>query len=91
MKALKAMCATAPTDAGAQLPHVTCPVLVVQGSADPDWADPRAEGEKIVADLPAGLGELVVLEGAGHYPHAQMPDEVLALALPFLARTLARA
>jgi pimeloyl-ACP methyl ester carboxylesterase len=91
MKALKAMCATAPTDAGAQLPHVTCPVLVVQGSADPDWADPRAEGEKVVADLPAGLGELVVLEGAGHYPHAQMPDEVLALALPFLAKTLARA
>ena len=91
MKALQAMCKTAPTDAGAQLPNVTCPVLIVEGSLDPDWADPRAEGEKIIADLPAGLGELVVIEGAGHYPHAQTPDEVLALALPFLARTLARA
>ncbi|MFS1303342.1 alpha/beta hydrolase [Streptosporangium longisporum] len=88
MKALQAMCKSAPTDAGAQLPNVTCPVLIIQGSLDPDWADPRAEGEKIIADLPAGLGELVVIEGAGHYPHAQTPDKVLALALPFLAKTL---
>ena len=91
MKALQAMCRTNPGDAGAQLPHVTCPVLVIEGDADPDWADPRAEGEKIIADLPAGRGELVVLEGVGHYPHAQAPDQVLALTLPFLTRTLARA
>jgi pimeloyl-ACP methyl ester carboxylesterase len=88
MKALQAMMKTSPADAGARLAHVACPVLVVQGSLDPDWADPRAEGENIVADLAPGLGELVVLEGVGHYPHTQSPAEVLALALPFLARTL---
>jgi pimeloyl-ACP methyl ester carboxylesterase len=91
MKALQAMCQANPGDAGAQLSNVECPVLVIEGSADPDWADPRAEGKKIVADLSAGLGELVVLDGVGHYPHAQTPDQVLALTLPFLARTLARA
>jgi pimeloyl-ACP methyl ester carboxylesterase len=91
MKVLQAMCKTSPADAGAQLPNVGCPVLVIEGSLDPDWADPRAEGEKIVAGLPAGLGELVVIEGAGHYPHAQMPDELLALALPFLTKTLTNA
>ncbi len=90
MKVLQAMCKTSPTDAGAQLANVTCPVLVIEGSLDPDWADPRAEGEKIIADLPTGLGELAVIDGAGHYPHAQTPDEVLALARPFLAKTLAR-
>jgi pimeloyl-ACP methyl ester carboxylesterase len=42
-------------------------------------------------DLPAGLGELIVIDGAGHYPHAQTPDQVLALALPFLAKTLTNA
>jgi pimeloyl-ACP methyl ester carboxylesterase len=89
MKALQAMTKTDPADAGAMLPKVACPVLVVQGSVDPDWADPRAEGEKIVADLPDGLGELVVLEGVGHYPHTQSPDEVLALAVPFLAKAFA--
>ncbi|MGW5557655.1 alpha/beta fold hydrolase [Micromonospora sp. NPDC003944] len=88
MKALQAMAKTSPADAGRQLPNVTRPVLVIQGSADPDWADPRAEGERIIADLPRGLGELAVIDGAGHYPHVQTPDEVLALALPFLARTL---
>ncbi|WP_069757925.1 alpha/beta fold hydrolase [Streptomyces sp. LUP47B] len=91
MKALQDMCKSKPTDAGTQLAHVTCPVLVVEGSLDPDWADPRAEGAKIIADLPAGLGELAVIDGAGHYPHAQTPDQVLALALPFLAKAAGRA
>jgi pimeloyl-ACP methyl ester carboxylesterase len=91
MKALQAMCQANPDDAGGQLPNVACPVLVIEGTADPDWADPRAEGEKIIADLPAGRGELVVLDGVGHYPHAQTPDQLLALAVPFLARTLVRA
>ena len=87
MKALQAMCKAKPSDADAQLKNVRCPVLVIEGSADPDWADPRAEGEKIIADLPQGLGQLVVMPGVGHYPHAQTPDELLALALPFLAKT----
>jgi pimeloyl-ACP methyl ester carboxylesterase len=91
MKALQAMTRSSPADAGAQLANVACPVLVIEGGLDPDWADPRAEGERILADLPHGLGELAVIPGAGHYPHMQTPDEVLALALPFLARTSARA
>jgi len=85
MKALQAMGKTPPVDAGEQLGNVRCPVLVVQGSADPDWAAPRAEGEAIVADLPTGLGRLVVIDGAGHYPHVQFPEQTLAAVLPFLA------
>jgi pimeloyl-ACP methyl ester carboxylesterase len=91
MKVLQAMCTTAPTDAGAQLANVRCPVLVVEGDLDPDFVDPRAEGEAVLAALPDGLGELVVLEGVGHYPHAQAPDALLAVTLPFLARVLTRA
>ena len=52
MKALQAMCRTKPADAAAELKNVRCPVLIIEGSADPDWADPNAEGEKIIADLP---------------------------------------
>ena len=79
------MTKTNPADAGAQLAHVTCPVLVIEGSLDPDWADPRAEGEKVVADLPAGLGELVVLDGVGHYPQVEVPEEFTRAVLSLLA------
>lgn len=89
--AFKAMGSASPVDAGAALRDVGCPVLVVEGSADPDWADPRAEGERVVAELPAGLGELVVLDGVGHYPHVEVPGRVSELVLPFLRRALARA
>ncbi|WP_309054636.1 alpha/beta hydrolase [Streptomyces sp.] len=74
-----------PADAGARLADVRCPALVVMGTLDPDWPDPRAEGEGIVAALPAGLGRLALIEGAGHYSHTQLPDTVAALALDFLA------
>jgi pimeloyl-ACP methyl ester carboxylesterase len=73
-----------PADAGAQLPNVASPALVIMGSLDPDFADPRAEGEGIVAAMPPGLGTVAMVDGGGHYPHAQLPDEVAALVIPFL-------
>lgn len=75
---------SAPTDAGARLGDVRCPALIVEGSLDPDWPDARAEGEGIVAAMPAGLGRVEVIEGAGHYPHVQFPAEVVAAILAFL-------
>ena len=91
MKAMQKMGRSAPTDAGEHLAGVRCPALIVEGSLDPDWADPRAEGEAIVAAMPDGIASLAVIEGAGHYPHTQFPEETVALLLPFLARTAARA
>jgi pimeloyl-ACP methyl ester carboxylesterase len=73
-----------PADAEAQLGNVRCPALIIMGTLEPDFADPRREGEAIVAALPPGLGTLAMVEGAGHYPHAQCPDEVAALMIPFL-------
>ncbi|QHC54778.1 pimeloyl-ACP methyl ester carboxylesterase [Rathayibacter tanaceti] len=89
MAVLHAMTKTSPADAGAHLAAVRCPVLVIEGSADPDWVDPRAEGMRIIGDLPTGLGVVEVVDGAGHYPHTETPAAVLALLLPFLAKTLA--
>jgi pimeloyl-ACP methyl ester carboxylesterase len=73
-----------PADAAAQLPNVACPALVIMGSLDPDFADPRGEADAIVAAMPAGIGSVAMVGGAGHYPHAQCPDEVAALVIPFL-------
>ncbi len=73
-----------PADAGAQLPNITVPALVIMGTLDPDFADPRAEADAIVAAMPSGLGAVAMVEGAGHYPHAQSPDQVAALVIGFL-------
>ncbi|GAA1824328.1 alpha/beta hydrolase [Actinomadura chokoriensis] len=91
MKAMQGMGRSAPTDAGAQLGNVRCPVLVVEGTLDPDWADPQAEGSAIVDALPSGHGRLEMIEGAGHYPHDQFPDQVVSLILDFLRSDGARA
>jgi pimeloyl-ACP methyl ester carboxylesterase len=77
---------TSPADAGDALPRISCPALVIMGDEDPDWADPRAEAEGIVAEMPAGLGAVAMIKGAGHYPHAQCPDEVAELTASFLRK-----
>jgi pimeloyl-ACP methyl ester carboxylesterase len=73
-----------PTDAEAKLASIRCAALVIMGTLDSDWADPRAEADAIVAAMPAGLGRPVMIDGAGHYPHTQFPDQVAAALLPFL-------
>jgi len=75
---------TSPADAGAALPRISCPALVIMGTEDPDWADPQAEAEGIVAAMPAGLGGVALLAGGGHYLHAERPGEVAALTTSFL-------
>ena len=48
------------------------PTLVVMGTRDPDFDDPASEAATM-----AGLvgGTTAMIEGAGHYPHAEMPDD----------------
>lgn len=59
----------------------TAPVAVVMGDADPDFRDPAAEARDYAV---AAGGEVVMVPGAGHYPHAERPvetaDAILALA-----------
>jgi pimeloyl-ACP methyl ester carboxylesterase len=85
MKALRSMVGAGAAAAGGQLANVGCPVLIVQGELDSDWVSPQDEGKAIVAALPAGLGRLVMVPGAGHYPHVQFPAQVVSEMLSFLA------
>ena len=75
---------SSPADAGAALPRISCPALVVMGTEDPDWADPRAEAEGVIAAMPAGLGAIAMIKGGGHYVHGQSPDEVAMLTTSFI-------
>ncbi|WP_061290855.1 alpha/beta fold hydrolase [Herbidospora cretacea] len=74
---------SAPLDADKKLPLLKAPALVVMGDRDPDWTDPRAEADGIVATIPSG--SVAMIPGAGHYPHAQFPGLVADAVLPFLA------
>ncbi len=64
-----------------RLEQVAAPALVVMGTEDPDWPDPEAEARFIADSLHA---ELALIEGAGHYPQTEMPDQVTPVILDFL-------
>ncbi|MBZ0227674.1 MAG: alpha/beta hydrolase, partial [Bauldia sp.] len=70
-----------------RLPEVGAPTLVVMGSKDPDFADPAAEAETVARLL---RGTATMIEGAGHYPHAEMPETTASAVLAFLGREGAR-
>jgi pimeloyl-ACP methyl ester carboxylesterase len=82
MAALQGMLAVDKSDVEARLGAVRAPTLVVMGTKDPDFADAKVE-----AEIVAGLlkGSVAMIEGAGHYPHVEMPESATPAILDFLA------
>lgn len=64
----------------ARLDRVKVPSLVIMGTGDVDWPDPAAEARWIVDRLGS---DLVLLDGAGHHPHAEYPREVAQAVVAF--------
>lgn len=60
------------TDILDQLGTISSPTLVCVGERDP--VTPVGAAEEIVAALPAGLGRLEVIEGAGHFTWLDAPE-----------------
>ena len=83
MRAFQKMAGTDHRAAEARLSRVRAPVLIVMGTADPDFPDPRAEAVLLAGRL---HGTAVLLDGAGHYPQAEMPEAFSAKVLDFLTR-----
>jgi pimeloyl-ACP methyl ester carboxylesterase len=54
------------------------------GTADPDFPDPEVEAEEL-----AGLlrGEVLLVEGSGHYPQADNPEKIAPTIVDFVRRT----
>ena len=72
-------------EAARKLPAVSCPVLIIMGTADSDFPDPEAEASAIVGLLPTGSASYTMIDQAGHYPHAQYPEQVAEAILPFIS------
>lgn len=80
-EALRAMLAASKAPCEARITEVRARVLVVMGTRDPDFPDPAAEAKLVAQRL---AGELFLVDGAGHYPHAEKPDVVAPRIVAFL-------
>jgi pimeloyl-ACP methyl ester carboxylesterase len=67
-------------EAEARLGEVAVPSLVIMGSGDVDWPDPTGEARWIASQLGS---EILILDGAGHHPHVESPDEVAGAVIAF--------
>jgi pimeloyl-ACP methyl ester carboxylesterase len=82
MDALRTMVALSKADTEAIVSDSQVPALVVMGTRDPDFPDAAAEAVWLGRAL--GTKPLIV-EGAGHYPHLEMPEQVAPRLLAFLS------
>jgi pimeloyl-ACP methyl ester carboxylesterase len=82
LDALRAMLRSGSEQIDPQLEAIGAPTLVVMGTADPDFADP-AEEARIVAERTGGA--VALIDGAGHYPHAERPEDVARAVLDHIA------
>ena len=67
-------------EAEARLGSVAVPSLVVMGTGDIDWPDPAAEARWIADRLGS---QILMLDGAGHHPHVEYPDEITQAVVAF--------
>lgn len=81
LKAVRAMMTASKDESEVRLEKVATPTLVLMGSKDPDFSDPEAEASLVATRL-NGRYEMIV--GAGHYPHAEMPEQTAEHIRAFL-------
>lgn len=85
LEALRAMANASKSDVDARLDQVQARTLVVMGSADPDFTsfEGGAEGEaRLVAERLHGT--ILMIEGAGHYPHTELPVQTNPAIVRFI-------
>ncbi len=79
--AFRALMAAPKSDIEARCAQVKTPTLVVMGTKDPDFKDAEAEARWVAARL---NGKVQMVDGAGHYPHAEMPEQVGPAIIEFI-------
>jgi pimeloyl-ACP methyl ester carboxylesterase len=86
LEALMSMLMASKSASEQRLARVKTPTLVIMGSQDPDFKNPTFKSPQAEAHYVAGNlhGSVEMIAGAGHYPHAEMPDVTGPLILSFL-------
>ena len=81
MKAFQKMAATNHDKAEENIEHMNVPAMIIMGSKDPDFPDPKKELDWLAARTGA---KSVMIEGAGHYPQAEYPEKFIAYLTDFI-------
>jgi pimeloyl-ACP methyl ester carboxylesterase len=84
MRALRGMMLASKQASADRLSQVKVPALVIMGTKDPDFKQPVQEAQFLGSALHAPVH---MIEGAGHYPHAEMPEQVAPLLISFFQQT----
>lgn len=82
--ALRRMLLASKRASGERLGRVSAPALVIMGTRDRDFKDPAGEAQVVAGLLRPTQAEVRLIEGAGHYPHAEMPAETGPAIVAFL-------
>ena len=87
LRATRQLITTANPSIAERFPQVTQPSLVIMGSQDPDFKQPAVEASWIAEQLG---GTAHIVDGAGHYPHAEMAEHTASALLQFLDNVTAK-
>ena len=85
-EAAKALAGASRRPAEERLGKLKAPVLVMMGTKDPDFPDPIAEAQFVAKQTG---GQATLIEGAGHYPQTEMPEETSRVVKGFLKKLTA--
>lgn len=80
LRALLEMTRASKRASGDRISRVKSPALVIMGTRDRDFKQPGQAAREIGDALHAPVH---MIEGAGHYPHAEMPERVFPLLTAF--------
>lgn len=81
LEALMEMLRASKRASGERMPKVKQPALVLMGSKDPDFKNPEAEARRVAE---AVRGDYRMIESAGHYPHAELPEVTAPLMISYM-------
>ncbi len=81
MAVLKNMVALSKADTESILDQIGKPGLIIMGSRDKDFSQPREEAQALASRTRA---QLLVAEGAGHYPQVEAPEAITPRILTFI-------
>jgi pimeloyl-ACP methyl ester carboxylesterase len=81
IESLQKMMAASKEASASRLEQVRQPALIVMGTNDPDFKAPVNEAHWVAERV---KGSIHMIEGAGHYPFAEMPEETGPKIVAFL-------